>query len=198
MKKIILASSNKGKIREIRESLQDLPIELISQTQFEIKDAEETGLTFVENAILKARHAAVESGLPALADDSGLCVEALAGRPGVYSARYAGPNGRDADLIEKLLREMQKVSNRKATFHCVLVLLQHPQDPTPLVCHGIWHGEILEAGQGQQGFGYDPVFYVPDYKCSAAELPSSLKNEISHRGMAMKQLKAALTNVRVL
>ncbi len=195
MQKIILASSNKGKLKEILNSLKVLPIELIPQTDFNIPDAEETGLTFVENAIIKARHAASISGLPALADDSGLCVEGLGGEPGVYSARYAGPKARDEDLINKLLQEMQKrsVSNRRAEFRCVLVLLKHANDPTPIICEGIWKGEILPSGKGEQGFGYDPVFYVPEYQCSAAELSLSLKNKISHRGLAMHQLMKYLT-----
>lgn len=187
---IVLASSNKGKLNEIQEFLRRLPIELIPQSALGIPDIEETGLTFVENAILKARNAARLSGLPALADDSGLSVDCLGGAPGIYSARYAGPGAKDADLIAKLLREMQKVdcSRRNARFHCVMALLRHPADPDPILCHGVWEGEILPHAQGHQGFGYDPVFYVPTHACSAADLDPQEKNRISHRGQAMAQL----------
>jgi XTP/dITP diphosphohydrolase len=189
MQKIVLASSNKGKFAEIQALLQGFAIELIPQTALQIPDIEETGLTFVENAILKARNAAQLSGLPALADDSGLAVDCLNGAPGVYSARYAGPGANDADLIEKLLKEMQKVDcgNRSARYHCVMALLNSPTDPSPLICHGIWEGAILLSGRGAQGFGYDPVFYVPTHDCSAAELDPAEKNRISHRGNAMRQ-----------
>lgn len=190
MKKIVLASSNKGKLAEIQYLLRDLPIEFIPQTVLGIPDIEETGLTFVENAILKARNAAALSGLPALADDSGLAVDCLNGAPGVYSARYAGPGATDADLIAKLLKQMEKVdaSDRRARFHCVMALLMNPRDPAPLICHGIWEGQILHSARGQQGFGYDPVFYVPMHACSAAELDPQEKNKISHRGQAMAHL----------
>ncbi len=190
MKKIILASGNKGKISEIQSLLSDLSIKLIPQTQINISDIEETGLTFIENAILKARNASRISGLPALADDSGLCVNCLGGAPGVYSARYAGPGAKDEDLIAKLLQEIEKTGSfdRRAEFHCVMALLSYADDPNPLICHGVWEGEILTSGRGQQGFGYDPVFYVPTHHCSAAELPPKIKNQISHRGRAMQQL----------
>ena len=192
---MVLASSNKGKLAEIQEFLRALPIELIPQTALGIPDIEETGLTFVENAILKARNATRYSGLPALADDSGLSVDCLNGAPGIYSARYAGPGAKDADLIAKLLHEMQKVdcSQRTAQFHCVMALLRHPSDPDPVLCHGVWKGEILLHAQGRQGFGYDPVFYVPTHRCSAADLDLQEKNQISHRGKAMAQLIARLT-----
>lgn len=190
MQKIVLASSNKGKSAEIKSLLRNLPIELIPQTALNIPDIEETGLTFVENAILKARNATRLSGLPALADDSGLAVDCLNGAPGVFSARYAGAGATDADLIAKLLKEMSKVdaSNRSARYHCVMVLLTYPADPAPLICHGVWDGEILHSGRGRQGFGYDPVFYVPTRDCSAAELDPQEKNQISHRAQAMRQL----------
>ena len=190
MQKIILASSNKGKAAEIQLLLRDLPIELIPQTALHIPDIEETGLTFVENAILKARNATRLSGLPALADDSGLSVDCLDGAPGVYSARYAGTGARDVDLIEKLLKEMSKTDcvRRNARYHCAMALLFYPDDPAPIICHGVWEGEILPSGRGQQGFGYDPVFYVPTHDCSAAELDPEEKNRISHRGDAMRQL----------
>ena len=194
MDKIVLASSNKGKTAEIQYLLADLPIELIPQTALNIPDIEETGLTFIENAILKARNAAALSGLPALADDSGLAVDCLHGAPGVYSARYAGPGAQDTDLIHKLLQEMKKVDsgNRRARYHCVMALLTFPADPAPLICHGVWEGEILHSARGQQGFGYDPVFFVPERNCSAAELAPKEKNQISHRGQAMRQLMAVL------
>jgi len=190
MQKIVLASSNKGKIAEIQELFTGLPVELISQTALNIPDVEETGLTFIENALLKARNAAQLSGLPALADDSGLSVDCLGGAPGVYSARYAGAGAKDIDLIAKLLKEMHKVDsqNRRARFHCVMALLAYPADPAPIICHGVWEGEILPYAKGQQGFGYDPVFYVPSHDCSAAELDPTEKNRISHRGRAMSQL----------
>lgn len=190
MRKIVLASSNKGKSHEIRHLLQDLPIQLISQTDLNIPDIEETGLTFFENAILKARNAAQISGLPALADDSGLCVDCLQGAPGVYSARYAGPGATDADLIDKLLSEIKKTNsgNCHARYHCVMAFLQSAEDPAPLICHGIWEGRILDERRGKYGFGYDPVFYVPTHDCTAAELDPVEKNKISHRGRAMSQL----------
>lgn len=193
--KVVLASSNKGKCAEIQYLLRDSPIELILQTALTIPDIEETGLTFVENAILKARNAALLSGLPALADDSGLEVDCLNGAPGVYSARYAGPGAKDTDLIAKLLSEMQKTgsNNRSARYHCVMVLLRFPKDPSPLICHGVWEGEILTAPRGQQGFGYDPVFYVPTHHCSAGELDPVEKNQISHRSQALQQLKQVLS-----
>lgn len=196
MKKIILASSNKGKLAEIQWLLRELPIELIPQAALNIPDIEETGQTFVENALLKARNAARLSGLPALADDSGLAVDCLKGAPGVYSARYAGKGATDADLIQNLLKEMQKAGCdcRKARYHCVMALLNNPIEPAPLICHGVWEGEILPAGRGRQGFGYDPVFYIPSHDCSAAELSPAEKNRISHRSRAMEQLIKSLVN----
>jgi XTP/dITP diphosphohydrolase len=194
MKKIVLASANKKKCTEIQSFFGALPVELINQSELKINSIEETGLTFVENALLKARHAALASGLPALADDSGLVVDCLNGAPGVYSARYAGKGANDADLIEKLLDEMKKAQchTRSARFHCIMVFLRHPTDPAPLICHGIWEGYILESGRGQQGFGYDPVFYLPTHGCSAAELSQQEKNKYSHRGQAMQQLAELL------
>lgn len=196
MKKIILASSNSGKIAEIQALLSDLSIELIPQKNFNIEDVDETGLTFVENALLKARNAAQISGLPALADDSGLTVDCLGGAPGVYSARYAGADtkGDSAALIAKLLSEISKSNsnNFRASFHCVMALLITPDDPAPIICHGIWTGEIILEPRGQHGFGYDPVFYVPEYGCTAAELDHAEKNKISHRAKAMSQFKEAL------
>lgn len=191
--KIVFASSNQGKWREFSELLKPLNIELIQQNTLGITDADETGLSFVENAIIKARHAANIAKLPAIADDSGLAVAALNGAPGIYSARYAG-TGNAEDNIQKLLSEMKDIhaENREARFHCVLVFVSHANDPTPLICDGQWSGTILEAPRGKQGFGYDPVFYVPSENCAAAELPLEIKNKISHRGMATKLLIQSL------
>lgn len=194
LKKIVLASSNTGKIRELTQLLQPLQIEVLPQSAFNIPDVEETGLTFVENAILKARNASAIAGLPALADDSGLAVDALNGKPGIHSARYAGTNGDAKRNIEKLLHDMQTIADnqRQAAFHCVLALLLSPEDPTPIICHGEWHGIILRAPNGEQGFGYDPVFYVPSEQKTAAELPPEIKNALSHRGQALRTLVQTL------
>ena len=187
---IVLATSNEGKIAELQSMLQILPIEWIPQSEFNISDADETGKTFIQNAILKARHAAKISGLPALADDSGLVVDALDGAPGVYSARYAGENATADERNRKLLAEMKDVdkSDRGASYHCVLALVEYEDDPVPLICHGIWEGSILHEPRGNNGFGYDPVFYVPTHHCSAAELSPLEKNHISHRGQVVDQL----------
>lgn len=189
-KKIVLASSNAGKLREINQLLGGLQFEVVSQSRLHVPDADETGLTFVENAILKARNAAQHTGLPALADDSGLEVDALHGAPGIYSARYAGPKASDAENLEKLLAMIKDVPDEKrsARFQCVLVYLRHALDPTPLICQGTWEGRILMAARGANGFGYDPVFFVPTHACSAAELPAETKNVLSHRGQALQQL----------
>ncbi len=194
MKKIVLASTNLGKLKELKAALHELPIQLVLQTDFNIPEAEETASTFVENAIIKARHAASLSGLPALADDSGLCVDGLLGEPGIYSARYAGKGAGNAACIHKLLSEitLRSPQERKAHFHCTLVLLRHAQDPAPIICQGVWNGEILHEKRGEHGFGYDPIFYVPEYQCSAAELPLPIKNQISHRGQAVKALISIL------
>jgi XTP/dITP diphosphohydrolase len=193
-KTIVLASSNAGKVREFNQLLGDLRFEVVPQSQFNVTDAEETGLTFVENAILKARNAAQHTGLPALADDSGLEVDALHGAPGIYSARYAGPKASDAENLEKLLGMLKDVPEQKrsARFQCVLVHLRHALDPTPLICQGTWEGRILMAARGTSGFGYDPVFFVPSHACSAAELPAATKNALSHRSQALRQFLAAL------
>jgi XTP/dITP diphosphohydrolase len=193
-KTIVLASSNAGKVREFNQLLGGLHIEVVPQSRFNVTDAEETGLTFVENAILKARNAAQHTGLPAFADDSGLEVDALHGAPGIYSARYAGPKASDAENLEKLLAKLKDVpeERRSARFQCVLVYLRHALDPTPLICQGTWEGRILTAPRGANGFGYDPVFFVPAHACSAAELPAETKNALSHRGQALRQLLAAL------
>jgi XTP/dITP diphosphohydrolase len=167
----------------------------VPQSELAVSDADETGLTFIENAIIKARHAALATGLAAIADDSGLAVDALGGAPGIYSARYAGEAATDADNIAKLLQALKDVpkAQRSAQFHCVLVYLRHAEDPTPLVCHGIWHGEITPAPQGNAGFGYDPVFYVAAEGCTSAELSRERKQQLSHRGKALAQLLSQLT-----
>jgi XTP/dITP diphosphohydrolase len=187
---IVLASSNPGKIAEIRLLAKELPIEWISQSDFNIPDAEETGKTFIENAILKARHASKLSGLPALADDSGLVIDALDGAPGIYSARYAGINATSEERNQKILNEMRDVkeADRTASYHCVLALVEHENDPVPLICHGVWEGSILFEPRGNNGFGYDPIFYVPTHNCSAAQLSTAEKNRVSHRGQVMEQL----------
>ncbi len=194
MKDIVLASSNKGKVREINQLLAGLGMRVRPQVEFNVEDAEETGLTFVENAILKARNAAQHTGLPAIADDSGLEVDALAGAPGIYSARYAGAGASDRANLEKLLAALDAVpeAQRSARFQCLMVFMRHADDPTPLICQGSWEGRILTAPRGDNGFGYDPVFYVPTHDCSSAELPPETKNALSHRGQALRKLVAAL------
>ncbi len=188
--KVILASGNKGKLNEFNQLLGPFNIEVLPQSEFNVSSVEETGLTFIENAILKARHASEVSGLPAIADDSGLEVDALKGAPGIYSARYSGEGANDTTNNQKLLRELcgVKTEDRTARFQCVLVYLEHPADPTPIVCQGSWEGFILEAPAGEQGFGYDPLFWVPSKQCSSAELDRDEKNRLSHRGKALGEL----------
>jgi len=195
--RLVLASGNRGKLREINQLLAGLTIEAIPQTEFAVSEAEETGLTFVENAILKARHAAQHTGLPALADDSGIEVDALNGQPGIYSARYAGKGASDQQNLDKLLQALTNVpdTERTARFQCVMVYLQHAEDPTPLICQGTWEGRIMHEPRGDNGFGYDPVFWVPTEQCSAAELDAPTKNRLSHRGQALKQLLASFQRV---
>jgi len=194
MQKIVLASNNKGKVREFGEMLSTLNMEVIPQVTFNIEDADETGLTFVENAIIKARHASAIAGLPAIADDSGLEVDFLNGAPGIYSARYSGEGATDEKNLLKLLEALKDVPEEKRTarFQCVLVYMRHANDPTPLICQGTWEGIILTEPQGDSGFGYDPVFYVPTHKCSSAQLSAEEKNKLSHRGQALKKLLNAL------
>ncbi len=192
MKKLVLASNNVKKMMELNALLAPLGFEVIPQGQLGIPEAEEPHCTFVENALAKARHAAQRSGLPALADDSGLCVEALGGAPGVYSARYAGEPKSDARNNAKLLADLAAQGNRKAHFYCVLVLVRSADDPQPIIAEGEWPGEILEAQRGADGFGYDPLFYIPAYEKTAAELDSTIKNQLSHRGQAMQKLIACL------
>lgn len=194
MKRIVLASGNAGKAQEISQMLANHRIEVLPQSAFNVMEVEETGLTFVENALLKARNAAAHSGLPAIADDSGLEVDALDGAPGIYSARYAGNNASDSDNITKLLGALAGVegAQRTARFQCLMVYMEHAHDPTPIICQGTWEGRILFEPRGTQGFGYDPVFFVRTHNCSAAELPAIVKNNLSHRGQALRQLLTAL------
>jgi XTP/dITP diphosphohydrolase len=189
-KRIVLASNNAGKVREINQLLENSGIEVLPQAQFDIEDAVEDGLTFVENAIIKARHATKLSGLPAIADDSGIEVDALNGAPGIYSARFAGEGSSDEENLFKLLKELQNVpeEQRSARFQCLMVYMRHAEDPTPIICQGTWEGRILTAPQGENGFGYDPVFFVPEEGCSSAELDAATKNSLSHRGKALQQL----------
>lgn len=191
MQKIVLASNNQGKLAELESLFSDQPLDVIPQAEFQVQDADETGLTFIENAILKARHAAAKTQLPALADDSGLVVDALAGAPGIYSARYAGEHGNAQANINKLLNDMANVpeAQRTARFICVLAFMRSANDPIPLICQGVWEGRVLTEAMGDKGFGYDPVFWVPTHNCSAAELPLAVKNKISHRAIALANLQ---------
>ncbi len=182
-----MATSNPGKIREIARMLDGLGVEIVAQTELGVDDAEETGTTFEENSLIKAQHAATHTGLPAIADDSGLAVDALGGAPGVYSARYSGPGANDRRNNEKLLAELEGVAERGAAFCCVATYVE-PDDTEPLVAEGIWRGEILEAPRGEGGFGYDPLFLVPDCGVSSAELAAEEKNARSHRGQALRKL----------
>ena len=188
MDKLVLASGNAGKLKELSSLLAPLGIEVLPQSAFNVSEAEEPHPSFVENAILKARHAARATGLPALADDSGLCVDALGGAPGVLSARFAGEPKSDARNNALLLERLAGETNRRARFYCALVLVRHADDPQPIIACGEWHGEILEATRGHGGFGYDPLFLVPELDQTAAEIDHSLKNVLSHRGSAMRQL----------
>jgi XTP/dITP diphosphohydrolase len=192
--KAVLASGNAGKVREFAALLAARDIEVIPQTAFGVETAEETGTTFLENALLKARHAAAKAGLPALADDSGLEVDALGGRPGVRSARYAGEHASDADNLSLLLRELAQVPDerRTARFRCVLVFIREPADPQAVVATGVWEGRVLRAPRGVGGFGYDPVFQPLGLERSAAELSAAEKNGVSHRAQALRALLAAL------
>ena len=194
MQRLVLASGNPGKLAEFNALLADAGFQVHPQSEFAVEDAEETGLSFIENAILKARHAARATGLPALADDSGLCVDALDGAPGLYSARYAGTHGDHAANIDKLLQEMRDVPDerRGARFVCVLALVRHADDPQPIIADGLWEGRILHARTGDGGFGYDPVFFSPSHGMSAAGLPREVKHRDSHRGQALVVLRSRL------
>ena len=194
--KMVLASGNPGKIREIARLLTPLGLEIVPQDAFGVAPAEEPHPTFVENALAKARHAAAATGLPALADDSGICVAALGGAPGVHSARYAGPAASDADNNARLLDQMSEISDRRAHYYCVIVMLRHPNDPQPIITEGEWHGEILRSPRGTRGFGYDPLFLDQHSGLTGAELAVSRKNLISHRGKAMRKLLRAMAQSR--
>ena len=198
MSQVILASNNAGKLREFGQLLSTLDMQVVPQGKFGIPEAEETGLTFVENAILKARNAAQHSGKAALADDSGLEVDALQGAPGIYSARFAGTDATDADNVDKLLADLGDLpaAQRTARFQCVLVYMRHALDPTPVIAQGTWEGRILTTPRGENGFGYDPIFHVPGEDCSAAELPADIKNRLSHRGQALQNLLQRLQEHR--
>lgn len=189
-KKVVLASSNKGKIAELDKALRPLGFEVIPQSKFNCTDAVEDGLSFIENAIKKARHAAAQTGLPALADDSGLEVMALNGAPGIHSARYAGQHGNDEANNQKLLNDLAGQANRRARFRCVLAMVNHAKDPVPVIAEGIWEGEILTAPKGENGFGYDPLFFIPELGCSSAELSPEEKKQQSHRAKALSELQS--------
>ena len=192
MQKIVLASGNQGKLIELQAILSANDVELIPQAYFNISEVEETGLSFVENALIKARHACVKTGLPCIADDSGIEVDALDGEPGIYSARYSNTYGSSADAENnaKLLQELEQVPDldRTARFQCVIVFLRHEKDPMPLICQGSWKGRIMFKEIGENGFGYDSLFYVPTHQCTSAELQPEVKNSLSHRGQALRQL----------
>lgn len=196
--RIVLASGNAGKLREFNAMLADLGIEFVRQSELGVQDADETGLTFVENALIKARNAARYTGMPAMADDSGIVVDALGGAPGLYSARYAGEHGDDAANNAKLLEALQDVpdAQRTARFYCCIVYLRHAEDQLPIIAEASWEGRILHSLSGANGFGYDPLFYVPTHGCSSAELPAEEKNRISHRGQALRKLHELLENAR--
>lgn len=195
-RKIVLATGNAGKVREMASLLADAGMDVVAQTELGVGSVEETGLTFVENAIIKARHAAKVTGLPAIADDSGISVDYLGGAPGIYSARYAGTDGNDGANIVKLLAALDGVpaAQRQAHFNCVLVYIRHENDPTPIICHGRWAGMIAEQAQGEGGFGYDPVFWLPKLNKTAAQLRPEEKQAMSHRGKALALLSEALRN----
>ena len=183
--KIVLASGNPGKVKEFANLFAEQQVSVVPQKELGVKEVPETGTTFVENAIIKARHAAKQTGLPAIADDSGLVVNALGGAPGIYSARFAGEQASDSDNIELLLSRLGNEADRRAHFMCTLVFMRHADDPVPLISQGHWHGVITSQMTGHGGFGYDPVFYVPSQECTAAEMDGKKKNAISHRGQAM-------------
>ncbi|KAA8997749.1 RdgB/HAM1 family non-canonical purine NTP pyrophosphatase [Affinibrenneria salicis] len=196
MQKVVLATGNPGKVRELAGLLAQFGLDIVAQSELGVESAEETGLTFIENAILKARHAARITGLPAIADDSGIAVDALGGAPGIYSARYAGPEASDQQNLTKLLDALQDTpdARRGASFHCVLVYLRHADDPTPLVCHGRWQGVISRSPMGDGGFGYDPIFWLPELGKTSACLTRDEKSALSHRGQALRQLLDTLRN----
>lgn len=198
--RVVLASSNAGKVRELQQLLAALDIEVLPQSDFNVPQVEETGLSFVENAILKARHAAAHAQLPAIADDSGIEVDALQGAPGIYSARYAGERASDEDNLHKLIRQLRAVptANRTARYRCALVFMRCATDASPIVCQASWEGRLLDVPRGRGGFGYDPIFELPDRGLTAAELPLAEKNSLSHRGKALQMLIAQLSSQHIV
>jgi len=196
---IVLATGNPGKVRELQEILADTDLVIAPQSDYDVPEAIEDGLGFVENALIKARNAALHTGLPAIADDSGIAVDALGGEPGIHSARFAGPDASDEANLQLLLERVKDVpdSHRTARFICLMVYVSHANDPTPLICQGSWEGHLLHAPRGENGFGYDPIFYVPEKGCTSAELSSEDKNAMSHRGQALRCLVEKLENARV-
>ncbi len=200
IKKIVLASGNAGKVREINKLFAASGIEIVPQSDFNVPDIPETGTTFVENAIIKARQAAKHTGLPAIADDSGIEVDALDARPGVYSARYAGENASDTDNNNKMLEELQGIpdAERTARYQCLLVFMRSHTDPVPIITQGSWEGRILQAPEGSGGFGYDPIFYIPSQKCSGGNLPLEIKNTMSHRAIALNAMLDAFRKHRYI
>ena len=196
---IVLASSNPGTLKEIRALFRNVPVSLVPQSEFDLEDADETGLSFVENAILKARHAASNTGLPAIADDSGIEVDVLKGKPGIYSARFAGEGASDEENLQLLLDSVKPYSDVQidARYQCVMVYLRHAEDPVPLITQAAWEGYLVKEPSGTGGFGYDPIFYVPSHNCTSAELAPELKNELSHRGRALRQLLEKLSAILV-
>lgn len=194
---IVLASNNAGKLKEFNQLLSDHDIHFIPQSKFDVGDVAETGLTFVENAIIKARYASEKTNMPAIADDSGLEIDALGGEPGIYSARYGGEHGNSKKNIARVLEKLSGVpeAERSARFHCVLAWMRYPKDPDPLIFQGVWQGRIISELRGDKGFGYDPIFFVPDQNCTAAELAADKKNIISHRGQALRKFITELNRV---
>lgn len=188
MQKLVIASNNEGKLIELSNLLFPLQLEVVSQSEFNVPSAEEPYPTFIENALAKARHASVLTQLPALADDSGICVKALNDEPGIHSARFAGEPKSDQRNNEKLIQLLKEVTDRSAYYYCVIVAVRHANDPRPIIAEGIWHGEIIDAGRGTGGFGYDPHFYLKDLQKTSAELDATYKNSLSHRGQAMREL----------
>lgn len=190
MKDVVLATGNPGKVKEMQCELETFGLNVLPQSDFNFPDAIEDGLSFVENAIKKARHACLHTGLPSIADDSGIEVDALNGAPGIYSARYANGKG-DSENNLKLLKALEEQTSRSARYQCVIVYMRHARDPTPVICQGTWEGEIALSSKGSNGFGYDPIFYVPEHECNAAELDASQKKRLSHRAKALSLLKQA-------
>jgi len=195
--RVILASGNAGKLREIAQLLEGLNLEILPQSEFDVPEIEETGLTFVDNAILKARNAAHHTGLPAIADDSGIAVDVLRGRPGIYSARFAGVGASDEENLEKLIRMVKPFPDeeRTARFICSMVYIRHEEDHVPVIAEGVWEGQLITESKGDNGFGYDPIFYLSSHQCTSAELPPEIKNKLSHRGQALRKLLGQLTSL---